>query len=94
MAYKIGTRVKYIHHDINLGITGIVANGELHHPEADMAVKIDADAVTVYGSRVARGEVCETVSSCWVPIIPDGSNVPANQSFTELMDDLKLEMMA
>lgn len=89
--YKIGTRVKKVY-GTQIGITGVVCNGpnvvgKWLEDGMDIFVAIDQawdDASSV--ARFPPGSVGSTKSILWEPIIPDGSDVPAEVSFHELLD--------
>lgn len=77
MTYKIGTRVRKVKGNRNIGRTGTVcggpaADGAVLAHGSDIYVRFDAGWVSSTGEKWGSGTVATTVSSCWEPIIPDG----------------------
>lgn len=96
MTYAAGTRVKYVNptDSINNGMTGIVIDAELTIAGTDICVKVDDSVIAMNtGNYMPAGSVCESYARLWTPIVPDGS-IPSQFSFSEIMEDLKLQMMA
>lgn len=94
MTYKIGTRVKYISYgdSRNEGLTGVVTRGNSFYG-GNIFVRTDQDVIDDLGRIHLKGYVVESLSKFWTPIVPNGS-IPSEFSFNEIMEDLKLNMMA
>lgn len=95
MTYKIGTRLKLLDdpkHPQNNGTTARVV-GYTDYNGCDITIRVDNPIVNKYGKAYAEGSTHSSHSMYWTPIIPDG-NMPSEFSFSEIMEDLKLQMMA
>ena len=97
MTYKVGTRVKKVSGADNLGATGIVALGpsvdgsNVLTGGTDIFVRMDREWTGYRDDGTGRtswpaGSVCRTVASRWVPIVPEGSDVPSEVTIHQLLD--------
>ena len=85
MTYRVGTRIKKVSGEYDIGATGLVV-GHTDDLEWDILVREDAPWYDCDGGLHPTTIPSVTKSSQWEPIIPEGSNVPSEASIHELLD--------